>query len=399
MTERNVSVSQRESYEPSQFTEFLWWLATAEKELVTDCVVDRNRYRIIGLTVLGTWIFATLTWTFFFSTFSDSATIYVPLGLFMGFIILCIDRALIKGINKQNKHKLTPLLFRGLLALTIGSFMAQPAVLFMFDKEIRLQSSLDNEKRKMQKRQELDSLYSSRKNELLAQKEQINLDLQKKSGEVNKARENFISEADGSGGTGRIGIRDIALAKRNEYQKLDGAYQQLVATQEPKLNDIDKELQSIESSIKKEELQFAQLMNDGFLTRAEALSNLLKSSEALRFRYYLIMAILVLVELMPVIAKTILPAGTYDEKVFLREEMEKDMALANINKERELKEMYNGLLQQENMDLIREFFNLTKEDRREKIKTLSRRWKDNEHHSFDSFWERLKKDVLSKQEN
>ncbi len=173
MTERNISVSQREGYAPSQFTEFLWWLATAEKELVTDCVVDRNRYRIIGLTVLGTWIFATLTWTFFFSTFSDSATIYVPLGLFMGFIILCIDRALIKGINKQNKHKLTPLLFRGLLALTIGSFMAQPAVLFMFDKEIRLQSSLDNEKRKMQKRQELDSLYSNRKNELLAQKDQI----------------------------------------------------------------------------------------------------------------------------------------------------------------------------------------------------------------------------------
>ena len=51
MSERNVSISQRENYEPSQFTEFLWWLSTAEKELLVDGVVDRNRFRIIGMTV------------------------------------------------------------------------------------------------------------------------------------------------------------------------------------------------------------------------------------------------------------------------------------------------------------------------------------------------------------
>ncbi len=74
----------------------------------------------------------------------------------MGFVILTIDRALIKGITKYNKTKITPLIFRGLLALTIGTFMAQPAVLYMFDKEIQLQSSLDNEKLKQIQKQELD---------------------------------------------------------------------------------------------------------------------------------------------------------------------------------------------------------------------------------------------------
>ena len=148
MTARNIAVSQRESYTPSQFTEFLWWLSTAEKEILVDSVVDRNRYRIIGMTVLATWAFASFTWTYFFSTIVDSILIAVFLGLFMGFIILTIDRALIKGITKFNKKKFTPLLFRGLLALTIGTFMAQPAVLYMFDKEIKLQASLDNEKKK-----------------------------------------------------------------------------------------------------------------------------------------------------------------------------------------------------------------------------------------------------------
>src|SRR3954468_15924778 len=149
MTARNIPLSQRETYEPSQLTEFLWWLSTAEREILIDSVVDRNRYRIIGMTVLATWLFASFTWTYFFSTIVDSSLLAIALGLFMGFIILTIDRALIKGITKFNKRRFTPLLFRGLLALTIGTFMAQPAVLYMFDKEIKMQTSLDNEKRKL----------------------------------------------------------------------------------------------------------------------------------------------------------------------------------------------------------------------------------------------------------
>ena len=171
--EKNIAVSQRESYIPSQFTEFLWWLSTAEREILVDSVIDRNRYRIIGMTVLATWLFATFTWTYFFSTIVDSIFIAIPLGLFMGFIILTIDRALIKGITKFNKRKFAPLLFRGLLALTIGNFMAQPAVLYMFDKEIKLQTSLDNEKKKMVKRQELDALYKNQKDELTQKKEAL----------------------------------------------------------------------------------------------------------------------------------------------------------------------------------------------------------------------------------
>src|SRR5436190_342608 len=197
MTERNIAISQRESYSPSQFTEFLWWLATAEKEILVDSVIDRNRYRIIGMTVLATWAFATFTWSYFFSTIVDSSFIAIALGLFMGFIILTIDRALIKGITRFNKRKAGALLFRGLLALTIGTFMAQPAVLYMFDKEIRLQISLDNEKKKMLKQQELVTLYQVPKQELIKQKTTLKSELDLKYDAVNKARENFIAETDG----------------------------------------------------------------------------------------------------------------------------------------------------------------------------------------------------------
>jgi hypothetical protein len=397
--EKNIAFSQRENYTPSAFTDFLWWLSTAEKEILVDSVVDRNRYRIIGMTVLATWVFASFTWTYFFSTIVDSVFIAVALGLFMGFIILTIDRALIKGITKFNKRKFTPLLFRGLLALTIGTFMAQPAVLYMFDKEIRLQTSLDNEKKKMQKRQELDALYKSRKDELILQKEKIKDELGKKYADVAKARENFLAETDGSGGTGKIGIKDIAIAKRNEYQKLDGEYQALLAADQPKLDSAEKELNTMETRIQTAESDFTLYLNNGFLTRVEALNNLLKNNSALQFRYYLIVFILMLIELMPVIAKTMLPSGSYDEKVMLREEMEIEIANSNTRKEQRLKELYNQMAFDNDAEAIKAFFSLTRDDRNEKITAFSKKWKDENHQTFDGFWEKVKKEILTKQEN
>ncbi|MEO7767175.1 MAG: DUF4407 domain-containing protein [Ferruginibacter sp.] len=399
MVERNIALSQRENYHPTKFTILFWWLSTAEKELLVDAVVDRNRYKIVGMTVLATWAFATLAWSYFFSTVTGNAWLAIPLGLFMGGIILTIDRALIKGINKYNKNRLLPLLFRGLLAVTIGVFMAQPALLYMFKKEIRLQTSLDNEKKKQYKKQELDSLYKSRKVELLSKKEKLQNENNAKYSDVAAARNNFLAETDGSGGTGKIGIKDIAIAKRDEYQKLDGEYQLLLTTNKPKIAETDDALKSIEEKIRKEEDAFTNFFNEGFLTQIEALNNLIKDNNALKYRYYLLVVILLLIELMPVIAKTLLPAGTYDEKVFLRERMEKEIANSNIQKEQELKELYNTLAQQNDKEAIIAFFNLTKDDRNDKLKGFSKLWKDEQRQTFDGLWERMKKEIISKQEN
>lgn len=397
--EKNIPIAQREQSAPSHFTEFLWWLSTAEKELLADAVVDRNRYKIVGMTVLATWAFATLAWTYFFSTVTSNSWMAFPLGFFMGFIILTIDRALIKGISKQNKHRLWPLFFRALLAVTIGTFMAQPALLYMFKKEIRLQTAADNEIKKIRNARVLDSLYNSRKAEILTQKTTLQNELQGNYERVSKARENFLAEADGSGGTGKVGIKDIALAKKKEYEKLDADYTQLLAFSQPKLNNLDSAAKDIDSKIQAEQQAYAQHFNDGFLTQIEALNNLIKENGALQTRYYLLVAILLLIELMPVIAKTLLPAGTYDERVTLREELEKEMSHSNIRREQELKELYNTTALQSDKETITAFFHLTKADREEKIKTFSHQWKTENRQTFDGLWEKMKQELLTKQEN
>ena len=399
MQENTTPISRRENYAPTGWTRFLWWLSTAEEDLLADCVVDRNRYAIVGMTVLGTWAFATLAWTYFFSTVVSNFLIASLLGLFMGSIILTIDRSLIKGINRSNKKKYAPLLLRGLLAVTIGLFMAQPALLYLFDKEIHVQISLDNEQRKKDKQQKQDSVYYAGRSALVQKKKSLEQQLITRYNEVSAARDAFIKETDGTGGSKKIGLKDIAQAKQAEYQKLDAGYQQTEADILPQIKSTDSALTVIDASIQREQLAFTALLNDGFITRIEALNHLVQANTAVAFRYYLLVAILLLIELMPVIAKTLLPEGTYEEKVLLREQIEKELTRSNHQRELALKELYNQTAFEQDSVFIKDFFTESEQERKEKMRAQIQAWKEGETKSFDSMWDDMKKDMLTKQEN
>ncbi len=399
MQDNTMPISQREVYVPTQWNRFLWYLSTAEGEILQDCVIDRNRYAIVGMTVLGTWLFATLAWTYFFSTVVESMWIAIAAGLFMGGMILSIDRALIKGINRSNKNRLVPLAFRGLLALTIGLFMAQPALLYLFNKEIHVQISLDNEQRKRTKLQQQDSVYATSKAALNRDRSLLQQQLDKRYSEVSIARDNFIKETDGTGGSKKIGLKDIAQAKQLEYQRLSEDYKLQEARLLPQIRSIDSSLASIDASITEEQKVFTTLLNDGFVTRIEALNHLVKDNTAVAFRYYLLVAILLLIELMPVIAKTLLPEGTYDEKVRLREKIEKELTGNNHKRELALKELYNQTAFEQDSEFIKDFFDRSKTERKQKMEEQIDGWKKGNEKSFDDVWGDMKKDMLTKMEN
>lgn len=399
MPENSVPITQRECYVPSRFTRFLWWLSTAEPEILTDCVVDRNRYAIVGMTVLGTWAFATLAWTYFFSTVVANWAIAVLLGLFMGAMILTIDRALIKGISRSNKQRFLPLAFRTVLAVVIGLFMAQPALLYLFDKEIHVQISLDNEQRKKDKQSRQDSVYLAERTLLQQKNNSLQQALNSRYAEVSAAREAFIRETDGTGGSKKIGLKDIAQAKQREYDKLDADYRVLEQQLRPQIRSNDSLLALINTSIAKEQASFALLLNDGFITRIEALNHLVQNNTSVAFRYYLLVAILLLIELMPVISKTLLPEGSYETKLRLREELENQLTENNHTRELALKELYNQTAFEQDSQFIKTFFTQSEQERQQKMAVQLKAWKEGENKSFDGLWEDVKREMLTKQEN
>jgi len=399
MMEKTMPVSQREGYIPTRWTRFLWWLSTADADLLKDCVVDRGRYAITGMTVLGTWLFASLAWTYFFSTVVNNIWAAILLGIFMGGIILSIDRALIKGINRANKKRFIPLAFRAVLALTIGLFMAQPALLYLFDKEIHVQISLDNEQRKKEKRMEQDAVYAAERLPLVQKRNELQKELTARYQEVSVARDNFIKETDGTGGSKKPGLKDIAEAKQREYLKLDADYRQKEKLISPQLAVMDSSLSLIDQAIRKEQASFETLLNDGFITRIEALNHLVKDNTAVAFRYYLLVAILLLIELMPVIAKSLLPAGSYDEKIVLQEEKEITLVRQNHTNELSLKQLYNQTAYEQDADLIRHFFDESSEKRKEKIKQNIGNWNRQDSGQFTAVWDDMKQEILTKSES
>ena len=314
----------QENYIPNNREKMLWWLSTAETELVKNAVVDRNRHAIIGMLMLSTWCFATLAWTYFFSTVVPELWKATLLGIFMGGIILCIDRALIKGIGIITSKIWLTLAFRALLAVTIGLFMAQPALLFLFQKEVKLQASLDNETRKNEKQQAIELRLKPERERLIKQRQEIRTELTVLYREMTANQTAFIQETDGTGGSGKLGLKAIAMAKKERAEKAEKAYQIAVDKLSPMQEQIDSSLQAIEQKKQYELLRFESLLNNGFITQIEALNHLVENNTAVAYRYYLLVALLLLIELMPVIAKLLLPTGTY--QVFAKKIEEQEIA-------------------------------------------------------------------------
>jgi hypothetical protein len=76
-----------------------------------------------------------------------------------------------------------------------------------------------------------------------------------------------------------------------------------------------------------------------------------------------------------------------------------EIANSNIRKEQLLKEIYNQMAFDNDKEAIQAFFSLTQEDRHAKIQALGKKWKEDQNVSFDGFWEKIKKEILTKQEN
>jgi hypothetical protein len=241
----------------------------------------------------------------------------------------------------------------------------------------------------------IDTAYASTIQSITTKKQTLEQTLQTSYVEVTKARESFIAETDGTGGTQKRGYEAVARAKKAEYDKLDAAYQQLQAQIQPQILAYNQELLTIEKNKQTELQQFSLLFNDGFLTQIEALNNLIATHPAMRYRYYLLLAILILIELMPVLAKYLLPSGTYEEKVYLREQLEKELARNNHLREHELKEYYNENAFREDKELIDAVFQTA----RSRKQTIAEQMKQvPETKSFDSFWHETKHQLLSKPE-
>lgn len=377
-----------EQPEPGKFTRILWWFSTAIPELIKECKSDRHRAKIIGAGVIFTWLYATVAWIYFWSLNVMEPWLYIPLGILIGFGILSIDRMLIASISKKKKSWIA-ISFRVLLALLLGAFIAQPILLWMFDKDISQEIAIVQDKKVQEKRQELQTVYVSEKTELQNRELQLKQQVSTKYSALQNAEQEYLKEIDGTGGSGRYGIAGIAREKEKALARAQNTYKDTEEANQKKLGYINRRLLAIDSTINAETESFREhKLSEGFLIRVAALQSLFEKDEhfALRKRYYLILIILVFFELIPIISKLYLPTGSYDERIQLQDELELKLAearqasLANYHLETD------GLNQEMDQKTARQILELTEEQKAEIIEDLGKQWRSNPQLSFEQFW-------------
>ena len=160
---------------------------------------------------------------------------------------------------------------------------------------------------------------------------------------------------------------------------------------QPKIDTLTSKLNALEKDIKKQEELFAGLLNDGFLTRIEAMQHLVDANRAVAFRYYLIVAILMLIELMPVIIKTMMPSGPYEQQVQTTDLLNKEKVEHQANVKRAMETALEEKMIANNHQLLDHSFNQLQQSQRRELDIQIAAWETNKDQPIAAWWSTLRR--------
>ncbi|HEY8957150.1 DUF4407 domain-containing protein [Chitinophaga sp.] len=382
---------------PDGMTRFLWWLAAADADVLQECKTEKERYRIIGVSVLVTWMFATLSWGYFFSTIVNDDMIVAGLALFFGFAILSVDRTLIAAMSRTNGGiKVMPVIFRLVLAVTIGLFISQPVVLMLFKKDIDTQLELGKQAKLDAYRAQLVKLNAGQMATLQQSLDQGKQQLAQKTAEMKVYKDGYIKETDGTGGSGRIGESDIARVKKSAYLKSEEELQAMQRAWEPQQQQLQAQIARMHTVDSLKEAVYVSTLTNGFLAQIEALNELTETHPPVKQRYRLIVFIITLIEVMPLLSKILMPKGEYDEKLAAATAQGVTSAQLQTDTGRELMEHYQAAALAADKETVDHLFESTRDLRREQAEALVKEWKNRENGQYQNLWQQARRLLLGK---
>ncbi|OJY95639.1 MAG: hypothetical protein BGP13_12440 [Sphingobacteriales bacterium 40-81] len=369
-------------------------MAAADASLMKDCGPDKFRYTVIGYTVMATWLFATLAWGYFFSTLFDDILIILPAAVFFGFVILTIDRGLIAGLNSNGgKNKWLSLSLRLLLALTIGFFISQPVVLMLFEKDINAHLPVVKEKKIAAYTKQVRDENAVILQQARAEIERIRNEQKVKEQEISDLKNAYIRETDGTGGSGKIGEYTIARVKKMAYLKSE---EDLIAWKrgvQPALDSALAKEKATEAVIQQRIAEFDKGLTDGFLTRIETLDDLMIVHPPVKYRYRLVIMLIMMIELMPLLTKLMMPSGLYEEKVQDAVQQRKLLWQTERAALKEVEKSFYETALTTDKQLQADVMHEINELRRKQAEEAFSSWKQNPG-KVRQFWEQLKSRLL-----
>ena len=286
----------------------------ADKNILEGCSEgEQTKYVGIGATVFFTAVMAFIASAYALFTVFDSVYPAILFGLVWSLLIFNLDRFIVSTIRKRDKFgseflQATP---RIILAVIIAIVISKPLEIKIFEKEINTVLLKEKNAMALNNKKEVANYFKSDLDKNKAEIDSLKSDITKKEKEVNTLYETYITEAEGTAGTKKLGKGPVFKEKIAKHNLAFAQLDTIKKTNLAKIAEKESKAKALQADLDKKITETQPIIDgfDGLMARINALDKLpwLPS--------FFIMLLFLAIETSPIIAKLLSPKGEYDFKL------------------------------------------------------------------------------------
>lgn len=292
---------------------FFIFCSGADTDILKTCSNgEQNKYAGIGATVFFTAVMAFIASGYALYTVFDNIYTAIFFGLIWGLLIFNLDRYIVSTIKKRDNIKseifqATP---RILLAIIIAVVISKPLEMKIFEKEINQVLLEEKNSMTLNNKEQLALQYTPKIESLNQDIANLKGEIATKEAETNALYDTYISEAEGTAGTGLLGKGPVYKEKREKHDAALAELNALKETNAAKIAGIEAQIAALETDYNTAVTNSQPIIDgfDGLMARINALGKLPW------FPSFFIFLLFLAIETAPIIAKLLAPKGEYDFK-------------------------------------------------------------------------------------
>lgn len=330
----------------------------ADKKLLETCSEgEQTKFVGIGATVFFTAVMAFIAGSYALYTVFDNLYAAVFFGFVWGLLIFNLDRFIVSTIRKRDSFsaefvQATP---RIVLAVIIAIVISKPLEIKIFEKEINTVLLKEKNAMTLANKKEVANYFQSDIDKNKAQIDSLKAETGRKEKEVNALYATYISEAEGTKGTMKIGKGPVYKEKIAKHDLARSEFETLKKSNDAKIVELEAKNKTLQADLDKKVTETQPVIDgfDGLMARINALDKLpwLPS--------FFIMLLFLAIETSPIIAKLLSPKGEYDFKLQDLETALKATITQDVYQRELLVQTTNGISDKVYADIAddREIFN------------------------------------------
>lgn len=292
---------------------FFIFCSGADTDILSTCSNgERNKYVGIGATVFFTAVMAFIASGYALYTVFDNVYSAIFFGFIWGLLIFNLDRYIVSTIKKRDntKSELLQAAPRIILAIIIAIVISKPLEMKIFEKEINQVLLEEKNAMTLENKEQLALQYTPKIVALNQDIATLKNEITVKEAETNALYDTYISEAEGTAGTGLLGKGPVYEEKRQKHDAYLAELQALKETNNTKVTAIEAQIEALNKDYAASVSSSQPIIDgfDGLMARINALNKLpwLPS--------FFIFLLFLAIETAPIIAKLLAPKGEYDYK-------------------------------------------------------------------------------------